>query len=65
MRWHKRTGAAHTLTLENWRKITHERLQSLSWEQVRKDVQPFLEAEEDLALLTRENVSRLLLPEQG
>jgi hypothetical protein len=51
-----------TLTADNWRGIVSARLKSIAWEQALDDVRPFLSATEDLALLTRENVLRLLTP---
>lgn len=47
-------------TAENWRRIVRDRVVELPWEQVRADVQPFLEHRVDLALLTRETVLTLL-----
>ncbi len=52
------TGAP--LEPDTWRAAVRERLQALDWRQVMQDVQPFLEPIADPALLTRENVLRLL-----
>ena len=48
------------LTLDNWREIVRDRLQTLAWERIVTDVRPFLEAESDAELLTRENVLTVL-----
>jgi hypothetical protein len=48
------------LTEQNWRRVVHERLDHLSWDQVQADVSPFLEPGADAGLLTFENVARLL-----
>jgi hypothetical protein len=48
------------LTESTWRAAVRDRLQALDWRQVTRDVQPFLEPEADPALLTRENVMRVL-----
>jgi len=45
---------------ENWRGLVLERLESADWRTVRKDVEPFLERPQELALLTLENVRTLL-----
>jgi hypothetical protein len=50
------------LTVDNWREVVYSRLESVSWEQALDDMQPFLSASEDLALLTRENILQLLSP---
>lgn len=50
------------LTVDNWREMVSARLESIAWEQALDDVRPFLAAAADLALLTRENVLRLLTP---
>jgi len=47
-------------TPASWRRQVRRRLQNLPWERIRADVAPFLEASSDAALLTRENLSRLL-----
>ncbi len=45
----------------NWRNLVWQRVSSASsWERVVDDVRPFLEREADVALLTRENVARVL-----
>ena len=45
---------------ENWRSQVSVRLEEIDWPTVRADVQPFLEREADVALLTHENVLSLL-----
>jgi hypothetical protein len=47
------------LDQDNWRQILSDRLRALSWERVVSDVRPFLEAEADAGLLTRENLLQL------
>ena len=48
------------ITPDNWRGILKERLLSVDWESARADVLPFLEREQDIDLLTLNNVSGLL-----
>jgi predicted nucleotidyltransferase component of viral defense system len=48
------------LNMDNWREIVRNRLQTLAWERIVTDVRPFLEAEGDADLLTRENVLAVL-----
>ncbi len=56
------TGWSETaLTEETWRTVLATRMQALPWQQVRSDVEPFLEPDADLHLLTPENLD-LLLP---
>lgn len=52
--------SGETLTLENWRTVMLERLQALDWTTVVSDVRPFLMDAAEAALLTQENLSRLL-----
>ena len=51
------------MSVDNWRHVVYERLQSISWEQALEDVRPFLAATEELDLLTRENILQLLTPD--
>ena len=44
----------------NWRNLIAEQVATMDWKRVVADVQPFLERSEEIALLTRENVLRLL-----
>ena len=48
------------LTDEVWRGILLAHMQTLPWQQVRSDVEPFLETASDLQLLTPENFQRLI-----
>ncbi|MCI0550587.1 MAG: nucleotidyl transferase AbiEii/AbiGii toxin family protein [Anaerolineae bacterium] len=48
------------ITAENWRGIVRARIESFSWEQVVNDVEPFLASQEDVELLTKENLLKLL-----
>jgi hypothetical protein len=48
------------LTEHNWREIVRDRLRAQVWDQVVADVRPFLEPSADPALLTLENVMRVL-----
>jgi predicted nucleotidyltransferase component of viral defense system len=57
----KQTGwSGPEIAVENWRELVLQRIEEFSWEQIRRDVKPFLERSEDAALLTKENVSSLL-----
>lgn len=47
-------------TLENWPELVQQRIDQFNWEQILLDVRPFLERPEDQALLTKENMARLL-----
>lgn len=49
-----------TITADNWRKIVAGRLQTLTWERVVGDVQPFLERKDDINLLSLDNLLQLL-----
>lgn len=48
------------LTARTWREAVGNRLRALAWDQVVADVRPFLEREEDAALLNRETALQLL-----
>ncbi len=50
------------LTVDNWREVVYSRLEGIALEQAVEDVRPFLAATEELALLTRENILHLLMP---
>jgi predicted nucleotidyltransferase component of viral defense system len=55
------TGWTHpTLTDENWREIVREKIESISWKQALEDVRPFLASQQEIELLTKENLIRLL-----
>jgi len=49
-----------TITKTNWRDILRQRVEELEWRNVRADVAPFLERAEEMDLLTRENLIRVL-----
>ncbi|MGD8849913.1 MAG: nucleotidyl transferase AbiEii/AbiGii toxin family protein [Anaerolineales bacterium] len=49
-----------TLTEDIWRGIVSECIENLEWVKVRTDVTPFLERNEDLDFLTKENLVRVL-----
>ncbi len=48
------------MTEANWREVVWQRLAALPWDRVVDDVRPFLEREADVALLTQENLARVL-----
>ena len=48
------------LTLKTWRETLRLHLMEIPWKQVVADVEPFLISREESALLTRENLDRLL-----
>ena len=48
------------LTLANWQKLVCRRVEELQWKQIIRDVEPFLERHEDIALLTKGNLLNLL-----
>jgi hypothetical protein len=48
------------LTEATWRAAIRERLRAAAWEQAVRDVWPFLEPGADAALLTSENLARVL-----
>jgi predicted nucleotidyltransferase component of viral defense system len=48
------------VTAQNWRQLVARRVETLEWNQVAADVEPFLERPADLALLTPENLTSLL-----
>jgi len=49
-----------TVTSSNWRAVVADRVERIDWGQAVDDVRPFLEREEDVGLLTRENCLKLL-----
>jgi predicted nucleotidyltransferase component of viral defense system len=49
-----------TLTTTTWRRIVHNHLQTLEWDRVSTDVRPFLESEAEAALLSQDNILKLL-----
>ena len=48
------------ITGHNWREILRERVGELEWRNVYDDVAPFLERSEEVDILTRENLLRVL-----
>jgi hypothetical protein len=52
--------AGPSLTPENWRRIVHTQIESVSWEHVLDDVRPFLQIQQETDLLTKENLVNLL-----
>jgi predicted nucleotidyltransferase component of viral defense system len=57
----KQTGwEGKVITPDNWKKETALRISKYVWDRVIVDVRPFLEKEEDLRLLTKENIIKLL-----
>ena len=48
------------VTSENWRGLIRDRLASLKWDEALRDVGPFLEREQDVALISRETLLKLL-----
>lgn len=50
-----------TVTAENWRSIVWRSLRARDWQNVARDVQPFLASSRDAELLTLDNLERLLL----
>ncbi len=49
------------LTPANWRQLVAKRMEKIKWNEAVKDVSPFLERHQDVALLTLENARNLLL----
>ena len=49
-----------TITVANWRSITLTRIESFSWDQLISDVQSFLQDQQELELLTKDNLAKLL-----
>ena len=49
-----------TLTGESWRRIVADRIASMDWERIVEDVRPLIESEEELPLLERETLLKLL-----
>jgi len=57
----KQTGwTGPEITKDNWRKVTISRVSQYKWDRVVADVQPFIERQEDLEMLTRQNLIKLL-----
>jgi hypothetical protein len=47
-----------------WRWIVRQRIETVDWSQVLRDVEPFLEAHEQMELLTVSSLGRLLVPDR-
>ena len=45
---------------DTWREAVRARLQDVSWDAIRSDVQPFLERSTSIDLLNYENLRRVL-----
>lgn len=48
---------------KTWRQLVRKRIEAVDWPQVLRDVRPFLEGQEQMALLTALNLERLLTPD--
>jgi hypothetical protein len=48
------------LTADSWRSVVAERVDCLDWRRIVEDVTPLVESDQDLALLERETLTRLL-----
>lgn len=53
--------SGEALTAQTWREVVGSRLRVLAWDQVAADVRPFLQREEDAALLNVETALELLV----
>lgn len=57
----KQTGwDGASITANNWRKAVREKIESIPWEQALSDVRPFLASQDEITLLTKENLLNLL-----
>lgn len=57
----KQTGwGGETLSLYNWRETVRGKIESTPWEQALDDVRPFIASQDELGLLTKENLLNLL-----
>ena len=62
----RQTGwTAVDLTMHNWREVVRNRLETVAWDEVVPDVEPFLAPTANLDLLTQENVMGLLSRRPG
>jgi hypothetical protein len=48
---------------DTWRGLVRQRIETVDWSQILKDVQPFLETQEQMELLTVSNLVRLFVPD--
>ena len=56
-----RTGGEHPqMNTANWQKVLSKKIASLNWEEVSRDVSPFIEYHDDLLTFTRENLLSML-----
>lgn len=57
----KQTGfSGPEMTATNWRKETALRVSQYDWHKINADVHPFLEKQEELKILTKQNLIKLL-----
>jgi hypothetical protein len=49
-----------SLTIENWREVVRSKIEIVSFEQALEDMRAFLGSNEDIGLLTKNNLLRLL-----
>jgi len=52
------TGPA--LTVYNWRRTILTQIESISWDNLVSDAQPFLQVQQEVDLLTKDNLIKLL-----
>lgn len=52
--------AGPAISEDNWREVARDAVRRLPWRDVLNDVRPFLERADDVAMLTQDNVLRLL-----
>jgi len=55
-------GERIEITADSWRTETARRISEYDWERVIADVRPFIEKQEELKLMTKENLLKLLHP---
>ena len=58
-------GDGIVLTPDNWRKEVAINISKYDWDRVLTDVRPFIEKQEDLRVLTKENLIKMLLGDTG
>lgn len=51
-------------TADNWRELVHAKLDSVDWRKAALDVSPFLEREQDTALVSKDTIESLLSNQQ-
>jgi hypothetical protein len=57
----KQTGFSGVeMTATNWRKEIATRVSEYDWHKVHADIYPFLEKQEELKIITKENIIKLL-----